>query len=127
MEYAMSDKAKMVSTYLDANTLAKVVALAKADQRSISNVVSVAILEYISQPAQVRKWHPNAPKFSPTAEKLFAEFESAKFSNRQVDLEDAIVEAVKAGPTTTAEKQAKSRKNMDARAARMADRMSNRK
>jgi predicted transcriptional regulator len=87
-----------VSAYLDEWTLAQVQAYAKAEDRSVSWVVSFALKQF------------------------FVARQAGKPATRQFDLEEAIAAAVERGPVTTAEKQAGHRKNLAARAARMAAR-----
>jgi predicted transcriptional regulator len=99
----MEDKTVQVTTYVLDTLYAKLKALADADKRSISFVVALAISDLVAKAESVG-------------------FEGKKKGGVQVDLIDAIAAVVKAGPISTAEKQAAHRKNMVARAERMADR-----
>jgi hypothetical protein len=67
------DKAIQVSAYIPQTLLEKLEAVAKVDRRSLSQVVTLAVEQFIGKPEQVVKW-------------------------RQVDITDAIVAAVKRGP-----------------------------
>jgi len=106
----MQDKTVQISAYVLVQMYDKLKAVAVADDRSINYVVVQAVREFIAKPENVRKWSANVgPNVG------------------QVDLVDAIANAVKAGPVTTAQKQARARKGLADRAARMADRASKHK
>jgi metal-responsive CopG/Arc/MetJ family transcriptional regulator len=64
------DKAIQVSAYIPQTLLEKLEAVAKVDRRSLSQVVALAVEQFIGKPEQVVKW-------------------------RQVDIADAIAATVK--------------------------------
>ena len=109
----MEDKTVQISAYIHADLYDSLKALADADDRSINYMVVMAVREFVKNRSFNARL-AGKPSLLPA-------------SSGQMDLEDAIVAAVKAGPMTTAQKQAKARKNMAARATRMADRASKRK
>jgi hypothetical protein len=61
----MIDEKTKVTAYLDANTIAKLKGMMKADDRSMAYLLEKAVLELIGKPENVAKW-------------------------RQVDIEEAI-------------------------------------
>jgi len=98
----MEHNPTQVSAYLDPNVLSMLKKIAAEEDRSISWLVGYAVKQLIVERVKAQDAKTGA--------------------GRQVQLEDAIVAAVKAGPVTTAEKQVEHRKNMASRAARLADR-----
>jgi hypothetical protein len=81
-ENAMEDKTVQVTAYLLETLHGKLSAVAKAEQRSVSNMIVIAVSEFIAKPENVRKWSTN-----PT-----------HHTERQVHIEDAIAAAVKPTP-----------------------------
>jgi len=78
----MEDKTVQVTAYLLETLHGKLAAVAKAEQRSVSNMLSIAVSELIAKPENVKKWSTNR----------------GGVNSGQVDLEDAIAAAVKRGP-----------------------------
>ena len=101
----MTDKNPgQVSAYLAADVLAAMKRLAVKQDRSLSWLVAYACMQLAADQGEL----------SSSAQQRQV---------RQVDLEDAIAAAVERGPI----KQAQHRKNMAARSARVAERMSKHK
>ncbi len=85
----MEDKTIQVTAYLLETLHGKLSAVAKADQRSVSNMIVIAVSEFIAKPENVRRWSTNP---------------AHKVEDRQLHLEDAIAAAVKRGPVSKASK-----------------------
>jgi hypothetical protein len=103
----MTSQNPVIALRLDQATFDKIRQLAERDGRSMSNFVERQLKRLL---------HPNLDPALP------ASYYEPPAKGRQIHLEDAIAAAVKAGPVTTAAKQAQAKKNMAARAARMAER-----
>lgn len=78
----MEDKTIQVTAYLLETLHAKLAAVAKSEQRSVSNMIVIAVSEFIGRPENVAKWSTN-PR---------------DVASRQMDITDAIAAAVKRGP-----------------------------
>jgi hypothetical protein len=84
-----------VSAYLDEWTLKQIQAYAKSEDRSVSWVVGFAVKQFfVARQAN--------PLDASAAVKRDPRPDYAKLTGRQVDLEDAIVAAVKRGPSKVA-------------------------
>lgn len=79
------DKSIAVTVYLPELLHAKISSVSKADRRSMSNAIVLAVEQFIAQPANVPKWSTNRGA-----------------GPGQVHIEDAIAAAVKRGPAKSA-------------------------
>lgn len=88
----MDDKTIQVTAYLLESLHAKLAAMAKAEHRSLSNMVVIAIDEF------VRRAQPGGLP----ASEFQSNIRTAIPASRQMDITDAIAAAVKRGPVKSA-------------------------